>query len=475
MFLAISIPALLGLVGLAIDGTRLMTLDAELANLADATALAAATRLDRSDGAIRNAREAANAVFARAPLADRSGGAARLSFRFAARLSDLRLDPGYSLSDAGGADAIYVEVATAEHSLTTSFLQLVGALALPIRRRATAESQYYACDVTPAVMCHPDPDEFVAKASLGRQYLLRMDGNRTRGSILPLDRSDNVNGRQTLINLASDAPQFCFSDGVQLRTNISPAVYDEALNVRFDRYFTNAGPVAPDLAVFPPAPNVIQGRRLESCASPPGGGEIYPPYRLPRDTAFSGLALTGFWDAGGGDWKTAPPFGGTGIAFGTALDEYIAWNHGDKSQAVQDRLRSSPSRYELYLRELGLSQATDGEPVDTRSLGPATATMPTGGPRAGPLAVRSENATPVCYAGQGRPVKPRRRVIYLSVADCSAFPQAATAENLSRHVGKFFMTEPSDRGAMLVEFVGMVRPTADHGKLRHVVQLVDTM
>ncbi len=64
----------------------------------------------------------------------------------------------------------------------------------------------------------------------------------------------------------------------------------------------------------------------------------------------------------------------------------------------------------------------------------------------------------------------RRRVIYLSVANCSSFPEAATAGNLSRHVGKV-----SGRGAMLVEFVGMVRPTANYRKLHHVVQLVGTM
>jgi len=65
-------------------------------------------------------------------------------------------------------------------------------------------------------------------------------------------------------------------------------------------------------------------------------------------------------------------------------------------------------------------------------------------------------------------------VIYLSVANCSSFPEAATAGNLSRHLSKF-SHRVSDRGAMLVEFVGMVRPTANHRKLHHAVQLVDTM
>ena len=43
-------------------------------------------------------------------------------------------------------------------------LRLVGARARPIRRSAVAESQYYACDVTPALLCHPDPAVFAAAA-----------------------------------------------------------------------------------------------------------------------------------------------------------------------------------------------------------------------------------------------------------------------------------------------------------------------
>ncbi len=473
VFLAVAMPALVGLVGLAIDGTRLTTLDSDLAGLADSTALAAADRLDRSDGAIPSGRAAAAAVLARG-AASIGLGAPRLAIRFAADLADLRGNPAYSLPEPGGAAANLVEVTVQGSPLVTSFLQLVGAAPPPIRRSAVAESQYYACDVTPAVMCHADPADFAARARPGRQYLLRMDGNRVQGSVVPLDRRDRPGGRQTLVNLASTAPGFCFSDGVRLRTTIAPLEFDTALNVRFDRYVGETGPVAPDLAIFPPAPNIVQGRRLESCASPPGGGEIYPPYRLPRDAAYSGLRLSGFWDQGGGDWTVAPPFGGTGASFGTALEEYLAWNHGDKGQAVRDRLRTSRTRYELYLRELGLTPQTDSQPVDTRSFGPARATMPTGGPRSGPLAVRSESPVPVCYAGPGRPTDPRRRIVYLAVADCGAFPAAATASNLSRHVAKFFLTEPSERGAILAEFVGMIRPPVDDGKLRHVVQLVDT-
>ena len=204
---------------------------------------------------------------------------------------------------------------------------------------------------------------------------------------------------------------------------------------------------------------------------PSAGGDIDPPYTIPRDTAYAGLVLSGFWNQGAGDWKVAPPVGGTGLNLGTALDEYIAWNHADKGPEFRDRLRSAPTRYDLYLAELGLTRETETVPVDTRSLGPAD-TMPTGGPATGPLSLSREHAAPFCYAGARPALQARRRILYLSIANCAAFPLAATAENLSRAVGKFFLTEPSELGAALVEFVDMVRPTASDGKLRHVVQLV---
>lgn len=473
VFLAVAIPAILGMIGLALDGVRFMSLDTELANAADAAALAAANRLDRSARAIPQAREAARALAGQAAAEAGDPSRARLSFRFAADLPELRRSPTATLPDAAGAQAAFVEVRTAEASLTTSFLQLVGARAAPLQRRAVAESRYYACDVTPALLCDPHPEDFASKAHPGQQYLLRMDGNVAAGSIALLDRPDAVGGRLTLRTLASDRPQFCYANGVRLRTDVTPAEFDEAVNVRFDRYQARTGPVAPDLATFPPAPNVIQGRHLNTCTSPPTGGDIDPPYHLPRDAAYRGLRLTGLWDQGAGDWKTAPPLGGTGLTLGTGLDEYIAWNHGDKGPEFLDRLRDAATRYDLYLAELGLTRQTETTPVDTRGLGPSVATMPTGGPNAGSFSLRKEHAVPVCYGGARPAVEARRRIIYLSIADCAGFPEVATAESLSRHVGKFFLTEPTDGGAALVEFVGMIEPKNDDGKLHHVVQLVE--
>lgn len=465
VFYAVCIPVLLALVGLVIDGGRLMSLDAQSAAFSDAAALAAAARLDRSPGAIPAARAAALALPNRPRFAEAGGD--RLAFRFAARLSDLS-NAAYTLPDGAGAEAIYVEVTTAEASLTGSLLALVGARPRPVRRRAIAESQYFACDVTPAVLCHPDPTAFAATARPGRQYRLTMDGNRVAGSIALLDRPGVTGGRQSLRDLAGDQPAFCYAEGVQLRTTIAPADFDDAVNVRFDRYQGRTGPVAPDLAVFPPAPNIIKGRVYESCSSPLNLYNTTPPFALPRDSAFYGLSPTGPWDKGTGDWRIAPAL--TGLGARTALDEYLLWNHADKGTDIRARLRDAQTRWDLYLTELGLDPAHEAVPVDTRGYA-ATATMPTGGPPNNPA---RERATPFCYAGTRPMTEARRRILYLSVADCDAFPGVATASNLSRRVAKFFVTEPSNLGAILVEFVALLTPNADDGKLRHVVQLVRT-
>lgn len=469
VFAAVCIPALIGFLGLAIDGARLMTLDTQLAASADAAALAAASQLDRTDSAIAQAREAANALTNGAAFSRRSRDTPRLSLRFAETLSDLRADAGYSLPDGEGARAVYVEVTTGAYTLTTSLLQFVGT---PIRRKAVAEAQYYACDVTPLLLCQADPERFAATARPGRQYLLRMDGNIADGSVVPLDRPDDIGSRTTLRNLASDAPAFCYGDNVALRRTIPPRDFDDAVNIRFDRYFNGLAAVASDLAAFPPAPNVIQGRHLNACSSPPTGGDVNPPYHLPRDVAYRVVRPSSTYDQGLGDWALTAAYGGLGeIVVTRGIDEYILWNHSDKDRGFQDSLREAATRYDIYLKELGLTPATEGQPVVTRGNALMGKTMPTGGPLTGPLAFVRESPIPICYPGTRPATDARRRILYLSVADCRDL--TTDAARLSRHVAKVFLTEPASGGGLLVELVALLTPRRDDGKLRPVVQLVE--
>lgn len=474
VFVAVALPALLGLLGLAVDGSRLLTLDTQLAGIADSAALAGAARLDRSPGAIINARAAANALLNQASFASGADPRTTLSFRFAADLSELRGSPTFTLADSEGSSAVYVEVTTASRSLATSFLQLVGVQPTPIRRRAVAEAQYYACDVTPALLCQRDPDAFVARAARGRQYRFRYDGGNEDGAVALLDPPGDPGGRQALRTLASNAPEFCYTERATLRPFLGEGAFHDALNIRFDRYSNRQGPIDPDLSAYPPAPNVLQGRRFESCRSPLEIGDNNPPYRLPRDSAFRDLRVPSEYDSGGGDWKLTAAYTGSGSPTArTALDEYLFWNHSDKSLLFQDSLRVSGSRYEVYLKELGLTEASETEPAPTRGVGRAAATLPSGGPRVGPYSFTTERAVPVCWRGAQEPAEARRRILYLSIVDCRNYADYAGAGPLSRNVGKFFLTEPSTPGAVLLEFVNMVRPTRSDGKLRRVVRLVD--
>ncbi len=154
-----------------------MGLDAQTAAFSDAAALAAAARLDRSPEAIPAARAAAVALRNRPRFAEAGGD--RLAFRFAARLSDLS-NPAYSLPDRAGAEAVYVEVTTAETSLTESLLALVGVRVGPLRRRAVAEVAVLRlrCDAGGSLPSRSGA--FAATARSGRQYRLTMDGKPGR-------------------------------------------------------------------------------------------------------------------------------------------------------------------------------------------------------------------------------------------------------------------------------------------------------
>lgn len=468
VFFAVSLPALLGVVGLAIDFGQLYGLDTQLAGAADAAALAAASQLDRSATAIERARDAAGSLTNSASLSGK--GAVGLTFRFAATLADLKASPTFTLADANGADAAVVEVTTVRRSFTASFLQLVGANPVPLQRRAVARSRYYACDVTPLVLCQRDPERFLAGARAGRQYRLRNIPGRADGTLMALNAPGDEAGLATPRLIASNRPAFCYTEGMSPVTAVSPQQFDDAINLRFDRYVNAAGPIAPDLAVFPPAPSVVKGQRYNSCSSPPNAADFNPPYHLPRDSAFRSVNSETPYDLGTGDWKTTPAYGGSASRAAFALDEYVEWNHGDKSPLFQGSLQTSATRYEIFLKELGLTEASQRQPAPAANA--LAATFPTGGPRLGDFRTLSENPEPRCYRGSEPANDARRRIVHAAIADCTdgAFREP---DKLSLRIGTFFVTEPANGGAVFMEFQGLLRPDGNDGKLRHVVQLIE--
>ena len=470
VFFAISIPVLLGIVGLAIDLGQLYALDTQLAASADAAALSAASKLDRSDSAIERARGAAEALSNGSPVAGKVVG---LTLRFARTQAELRGNASFTLADEDGSEAAVVEATTIRQSMAASFLQFVGAKPVQIERQSTAISRYFACDVTPLLLCQRDPDRFIATASKGRQYRLRHAADRSDGTLLALDAPGDESGSSTPGLLASNRPAFCYTDYIKIRPNVVVRQFDQAINLRFDRYVNATGPIAPELAAFPPAPNVIKGQRYNTCVSPPNSGDFNPPYPLPRDSAFRTLSMAFAYNAGLGDWKSTRAYGGSGSLAQTALDEYVYWNHAEKTPIFRGSLLSAASRYELYLKELGLDEAREAVPVSTFT-NSLDNTMPTGGPKVGPYRLSAEIASPRCYRGSQPAADARRRVIYATVADCLDSEKAPSASRMSSAVAKFFITEPARDGFVLVEFQKILKPRSDDGKFRHIVELIDT-
>ncbi len=469
VFFAVTLPVLLAIVGLAIDLGQLYALDTQIAASADAAAVSAASKLDRSGGAIQQARGAAEALSNGSALA---GNVVGLTLRFARSPAELRGNAFFTLADSEGAEAAVVEVTTIRQSMAASFLQFIGAKPVQIERQSTAISRYFACDVTPLLMCQRDPDRFKATASKGRQYRLHHAADRSDGTLLTLDSPGDESGSSTPGLLASDRPAFCYTDHIQIRPNVVVRQFDDAINLRFDRYVNTTGPIAPELAAFPPAPNVIKGQRFNTCFSPPNSGDFNPPYPLPRDSAFRTLSTAVAYNAGSGDWKSTRAYGGSGSSAQTALDEYVIWNHADKTPIFRGSLLSAASRYELYLKELGLDDGREAVPVSTFT-NSLDNTMPTGGPKVGPYRLSAEIASPRCYRGPQPAADARRRVIYVTVADCLDFEKGFTASRMSSAVAKFFITEPARDGFVLLEFQKLLRPRSDDGKLRHIVELID--
>ncbi len=299
---------------------------------------------------------------------------------------------------------------TAEASLSGSFPRPVGARPAPVRRRAVAESQYYACDVTPRFFCHPDPAAFAATARPGQQYRLTMDGNRVAGSIALLDRPGAANGNQSLRDLADDQPAFCYAEGVRLRTTMAPSEFDDAVNVRFDRY--QAAPVpSPPICGVSAGAERPQGqglRKLRLAAEPLHDGTTLRPA--------PGLGLPGAgppapWDKGratGPSPRLSRPRGAHGAGRVLVLESR------GQGHRVQARLRGprdpvgSPTSPNSDWTQPGRRY-----PSNTRGYA-ATATMPTGGPLNSLARERAApSATPAPPGECGPPAGPlslRRRL-----------------------------------------------------------------
>jgi hypothetical protein len=143
----------MGVIGLAIEANRFYLLHSQLQDMADAAALAGASKLNGQPGAMDNARAAALAVNNPNWWSNAVG------------LTDPRLaDDGFffysqlnpDLQATSDTDAFYMKVTTNLGGIAPAFMLAVGATNInQTRATATAGNLPIVCNVQPLMMCNP--------------------------------------------------------------------------------------------------------------------------------------------------------------------------------------------------------------------------------------------------------------------------------------------------------------------------------
>ena len=194
---AILLFGLIGMAGVSFDYGRLMAMDSELQNAADAAALAAATQLNGQTDAMNVAMGAANAAFANAAsdfvnetrfsnVDDDGDGDTRpitqLTFTFWEDY-DYAADEPVGLLDPAtddGEDARFVQVTVNGREVFYALTPVVGAISSgDISASAMATLEQSTCDVVPMMFCAPNPDFGKTDADIGKGMRLHMLPNAT--------------------------------------------------------------------------------------------------------------------------------------------------------------------------------------------------------------------------------------------------------------------------------------------------------
>ena len=188
---ALSMLALIGAGGVAFDYARLATLDTELQQAADQAALAAATQLDRADGARERARDAITSDdkdrlarnltrFANDSHSD--GTAVEIeTITFCSEFDDSIQDNAAACDEVADSDAVgdsesrFVIVTTKVRTANYALTPIVGAFAADVSATAVAGVESSICNVAPLLVCAPS-DDFPTEADIGKGIVMKTAG-----------------------------------------------------------------------------------------------------------------------------------------------------------------------------------------------------------------------------------------------------------------------------------------------------------
>jgi Flp pilus assembly protein TadG len=457
-YVAIMLIAIIGLAALAIDGSRLMSVQTQLQNAADALALAGAAELDRRPDSIIRARAAIDNLIAN-PVAgagvDQIAQVANVEF-----LQSLPISDDLPITDANLTDdptlAAYMQVTVKPASMLTLFpvSLLAGRRTISIGAQAVAGYDQIVCSVTPLYVCNPfeapgmtyyQATQALVEASqnpASKRRLIRLAGSQfnngaytpgTMGYIAPdtglLPAASCGPGAGYGIPQALAAPQVraCFrlSAVYLLPSEDQPSM--DGLNTRFDIYahgFSTCRIYAPDQNV---RKGFITFGNANWCNAQPAS----PSWPMPDPTATAFpvdqnmIRVNGTLDTnvelGNGVWNCANYWS---IAH--------AVGPGKNSPPAGCTATATISRYDLYQYEMNF--------LSDRSLS-------------------AEIGAPQCAP----PGENNRRVVIAAIVNCASSPVPMHTDAQAVPVaafGRIFLVLPAEPGTNdnpYAEFLGLVK------------------
>jgi len=299
---ALSLFALIAAGGIAFDYAHMASLDTEMQSAADQAALAAATQLDGTDGAIQRATAAANSLltnrtlFASDPSA--SGSAVTVAnLTFYPTATDAENDTNGFTNVANFETAHFVRVRLGARRAYFALTPVVGAISSgDIGAEAVAGLKSAICKVPPLMMCNPSETNtstsFDPAAYIGKGIKLVAVGSGggawAPGDFGYLQNQNGVNGAPGLRQLLgwNLVPGNCLNvDTGDTKPGATTTVTD-SINTRFDIY--ESGPSCPSGGNCSPSSNTVKDvvRPLSNASCTYGNGG--QGWQLPADGDYYG-------------------------------------------------------------------------------------------------------------------------------------------------------------------------------------------
>ena len=442
---AILAPVMLGIIGLALDGGRVLTVNNELQDLADAAAIAGARELDGTQEGMDAAVEAALNLLNNDPRWSNVTTDEEIQINQPIRFCSSPLVGAEAWSACTPTDdpleADFIEIVTIEREVSPVLTVAVGGTEdIGTRAIAIAGTSIVACAVQPLMLCNPfEEDESNPEfhATPGQMFVFKQKGGGAGthdpyapgdfGLLDPPGANTSSTGPQLRNLLSQQTPKFCYVNNVSPRPGHNTGSVDTGINVRFDEQPTGTGQLTGLNQI--PAPIVINGKvpknQNNACGPQNDLGAVA---RMPRDTL--------------------PPPNGTKVQIGTARPTTAAKNNYWQFHHNATWPTGLATRYDAYLHEIQM--------VQDNAWGKSPA---------------PESPTPTCAPVSAGTAE--RRILSVAVVDCLANGvQGNSVSNVrSDTYADFFITEPADSGTIYTEFVRMLTPGEDDGKLRRIVQL----